>query len=742
MHTDDHPFASLLAISYYHKIADLNQEHGIYLVQHIETGEICVRKDMTVYNRCVYEQLQTAPIPGIPCIYHLHEDKEKGILTVIEEYVPGMTLEQYLQERGPMTEQKAADCGLQLCAVLARLHESMPPVIHRDIKPSNIIRREDGSYVLIDLNAARQYADGSGTTGKELFGNSALQGSDSGKERDTRLLGTVGFAAPEQYGFGQSSPRSDIYAMGKLLERLLRGSGEATKNERTSPSRKMSQIIERCTQIDPQDRYASVRELQKDLRRIKRAPRDKAAYPGQKCIFEAVASRTEKARRIRLTPALAGAGILLLIMAALVTGTVVFIKKNTTIAKTVDNGIETESAATDGRTMGAQGDGAESLAKMESGKASAISESEDVESRNAESGDAENNDIEGEDTENKDTENKDAESKGIESKDNQNEDTGSYGWIGTYEGEVGDHLVLREDGTADYYLQEYTELSIPWEEKEGTISLYLPKLHCTIQAKVTEGKTAKQLYFTSAHAGWDNETFKRCDKLSPLIVRSAKKTYDENATLQEDGTLLYEQEGYCFVLPREYIDNADEGDSNDDFSEFFSADVDTGAYSMLLFYQMENTVLSETVATAESTAALEKTVSSEKNASSENNSLSESKEGFLKLSKEMAGRFFEELTVSEKESDEISTVAESPAYQYSFSGRLKNSFGHLGSDPAKGEITLIYDKEHGQILAVMISAYAGDTEGGEDTEETAASEDVENALSAYHAMLQNAVKKQ
>ncbi len=686
MHTDDHPFASLLAISYYHKIADLNQEHGIYLVQHIETGEICVRKDMTVYNRCVYEQLQTAPIPGIPCIYHLHEDKEKGILTVIEEYVPGMTLEQYLQERGAMTEQEAADCGLQLCAVLARLHESMPPVIHRDIKPSNIIRREDGSYVLIDLNAARQYVDGSGNTGKELFGNSALQGSDSGKERDTRLLGTVGFAAPEQYGFGQSSPRSDIYAMGKLLERLLRGSGEATKNERTSPSRKMSQIIERCTQIDPQDRYASVRELQKDLRRIKRAPRDKAAYPGQNRIFTAVASRTEKTRRIRLTPALAGAGILVLIMAALVTGTVVFVKKNTTVVKTVDNGIETESAATDGKTMGAQGDGAESLAKMESGKASVISESED------------------------------AESKGIESKDKQNEDNGSYGWIGTYEGEVGDHLVLREDGTADYYLQEYTELSIPWEQKEGTISLYLPKLHCTIQAKVTEGKTAKQLYFTSAHAGWDNETFKRCDKLSPLIVRSAKKTYDENATLQEDGTLLYEQEGYCFVLPREYIDNADDGDSNDDFSEFFSADVDTGAYSMLLFYQMENTVLSETVATAES------------------------KEGFLKLSKEMAGRFFEELTVSEKESDEISTVAESPAYQYSFSGRLKNSFGHLGSDPAKGEITLIYDKEHGQILAVMISAYAGDTEGGEDTEESAASEDVENALSAYHAMLQNAVK--
>ncbi len=688
MHTDDHPFASLLAISYYHKIADLNQEHGIYLVQHIETGEICVRKDMTVYNRCVYEQLQTAPIPGIPCIYHLHEDKEKGILTVIEEYVPGMTLEQYLQERGAMTEQEAADCGLQLCAVLARLHESMPPVIHRDIKPSNIIRREDGSYVLIDLNAARQYVDGSGNTGKELFGNSALQGSDSGKERDTRLLGTVGFAAPEQYGFGQSSPRSDIYAMGKLLERLLRGSGEATKNERTSSSRKMSQIIERCTQIDPQDRYASVRELQKDLRRIKRAPRDKVAYPGQNPIFTAVASRTEKTRRIRLTPALAGAGILVLIMAALVTGTVVFVKKNTTVVKTVDNGIETESAATDGKTMGAQGDGAESLAKMESGKASVISESED------------------------------AESKGIESKDKQNEDNGSYGWIGTYEGEVGDHLVLREDGTADYYLQEYTELSIPWEQKEGTISLYLPKLHCTIQAKVTEGKTAKQLYFTSAHAGWDNETFKRCDKLSPLIVRSAKKTYDENATLQEDGTLLYEQEGYCFVLPREYIDNADDGDSNDDFSEFFSADVDTGAYSMLLFYQMENTVLSETVATAES------------------------KEGFLKLSKEMAGRFFEELTVSEKESDEISTVAESPAYQYSFSGRLKNSFGHLGSDPAKGEITLIYDKEHGQILAVMISAYAGDTEGGEDTEETAASEDVENALSAYHAMLQNAVKKQ
>lgn len=78
-----------------------------------------------------------------------------------------------------------------------------PPIVHRDIKPSNIILTEDGRIVLIDLNAARL--------------------DDKNRSHDTQLIGTAGFAAPEQYGFAASSPRADLYAAGILTRVLLTG---------------------------------------------------------------------------------------------------------------------------------------------------------------------------------------------------------------------------------------------------------------------------------------------------------------------------------------------------------------------------------------------------------------------------------------------------------------------------------------------------------------------------------------
>lgn len=84
-----------------------------------------------------------------------------------------------------------------------RNQSSTPPIVHRDIKPSNIILTEDGRIVLIDLNAARL--------------------DDKNRSHDTQLIGTAGFAAPEQYGFAASSPRADLYAAGILMRMLLTG---------------------------------------------------------------------------------------------------------------------------------------------------------------------------------------------------------------------------------------------------------------------------------------------------------------------------------------------------------------------------------------------------------------------------------------------------------------------------------------------------------------------------------------
>lgn len=83
------------------------------------------------------------------------------------------------------------------------MHSYYLPIIHRDIKPSNVIVTNDGIVKLLDMNAAKYYK-----------GNA---------EEDTHLIGTVGYAAPEQYGFGESSVQTDIYALGVLLNYLIVG---------------------------------------------------------------------------------------------------------------------------------------------------------------------------------------------------------------------------------------------------------------------------------------------------------------------------------------------------------------------------------------------------------------------------------------------------------------------------------------------------------------------------------------
>lgn len=89
-----------------------------------------------------------------------------------------------------------------LCEILEKLHSVTPPIVHRDTKPSNIIITNYEHVVLLDFNAAKYFAD-----------------TDTA---DTILLGTKGYAAPEQYGFGSSTPQTDIYALGILLKELVK----------------------------------------------------------------------------------------------------------------------------------------------------------------------------------------------------------------------------------------------------------------------------------------------------------------------------------------------------------------------------------------------------------------------------------------------------------------------------------------------------------------------------------------
>lgn len=227
-------YNSRLELSFYQEIATINEAHQIYLVQHIETGIVFIKKVLSVYNLSVYQQLKDNPITGIPQIYSMYESENK--LTLIEEFISGNTLSELLAKEEPIPEKTVTDYALELCDILESLHSFNPPIIHRDIKPSNIIITPDNHVVLIDLNAAR--------TGTE-------------KEEDTVLLGTKGYAAPEQYGFGSSSVQTDIFAVGMLLNTMLLG--QFSRNITSNSA--YHNIIDRCTKIDPKERFNTIADL-------------------------------------------------------------------------------------------------------------------------------------------------------------------------------------------------------------------------------------------------------------------------------------------------------------------------------------------------------------------------------------------------------------------------------------------------------------------------------------------------
>ncbi len=224
-----------LALSYYRPVADIRADHGVQLVQHTETGKFYVQKKLTLYNRSLYEQLQAHPVANTPRIYAIAE--EASVLTVIEEYLPGDSLQEILDEKGPLPEAQTEEIAAQLARIIRDLHHASPPIIHRDIKPSNLILTPDGVLKLLDFNAAKHpHAD---------------------QTRDTVLMGTSGFAAPEQYGFGSSNTQTDLYSFGLLLNVLLTGK---------FPAEQMAQgplavLIKKCTELNPRDRYANIDEV-------------------------------------------------------------------------------------------------------------------------------------------------------------------------------------------------------------------------------------------------------------------------------------------------------------------------------------------------------------------------------------------------------------------------------------------------------------------------------------------------
>ena len=165
-----------------------------------------------------------------PRILYFAEDEAQQRTIIVEEYIGGQSMQEYLENGGRLSEAEAQKFLLDFCYGLSHLHKL--GIVHRDIKPSNIIRQSSGGFKLIDFDVAR-------------LRNTKVE------DKDTVLLGTRGYAPPEQYGYSQTDRRSDIYSLGVTVEELL---GEDYKGY-------LRPVIRKCRALDPTMRYQSAEEV-------------------------------------------------------------------------------------------------------------------------------------------------------------------------------------------------------------------------------------------------------------------------------------------------------------------------------------------------------------------------------------------------------------------------------------------------------------------------------------------------
>src|SRR5712692_9957273 len=230
---------------------------AVYQARDTRRGTICAIKEMSLSTVPANEQSQAiqnflaeARIlsrlnhPNLPAFTDFFTEGARHFLVM--EFIDGSTLEDLLERNnGPFTEPRVLGWARQLCDVLEYLHSQQPPVIFRDMKPGNVMLSRGGRIKLIDFGIAR------------LFRSSGAQ--------DTQLLGTPGFAPPEQYGGAQTDERSDIYSLAMTLYQLMtcsiseKGFGLSdvhSKFPHISPP--VARALEKATAMRLEDRYESI----------------------------------------------------------------------------------------------------------------------------------------------------------------------------------------------------------------------------------------------------------------------------------------------------------------------------------------------------------------------------------------------------------------------------------------------------------------------------------------------------
>lgn len=250
----------------------------VYLVRHLRLGTLWALKEIYKSSGGPVDLLAEANMlkrlshPALPRIIDIYEDS--ACIYIVEDYIEGVSLDKRIQEAGRFPESQVRAWAEELCGVLRYLHEQQPnPIIYRDMKPSNVMVTPENKVKLIDFGIAREFKQ-EGTS-------------------DTTSLGTMGYAAPEQYGTAQSDARTDIYSLGVTLYHAVTGKSPKDPPYELRPIRQwdaelsegLEYIIHKCTRSNPADRYQSIAELQADLKNIERfsaASRRQRAIDGVK----------------------------------------------------------------------------------------------------------------------------------------------------------------------------------------------------------------------------------------------------------------------------------------------------------------------------------------------------------------------------------------------------------------------------------------------------------------------------
>lgn len=227
-----------LAAGFTEKAVLKKTEFGsVALYAHNKSGKELIKIVSRNRNDDVFRRLRGKKSRHLPCIYEVCSTDDD--LLVLEEYIPGKNLSDILED-GPLDRKTACAYAEQLCDALSLLHKN--GIIHRDIKPSNIIVKPDNTVVLIDLSIARCMTNA--------------------QDKDTQTLGTVGYAAPEQFGISQTGRATDIYAMGVLLNMMLTGVHPAVD----LPHGLIRKVVEKSISTQMAKRYQSAQKLKRDIR--------------------------------------------------------------------------------------------------------------------------------------------------------------------------------------------------------------------------------------------------------------------------------------------------------------------------------------------------------------------------------------------------------------------------------------------------------------------------------------------